>query len=98
MMVHSVFFWLRTDLAPAAISEFESGLASLTKVPVVRHGFWGRPAGTDRPVIDRTYSYGLTLAFENRAGHDAYQEDPIHLAFVMRNKGKWNDIKIYDFE
>jgi hypothetical protein len=98
MMVHNVFFWLRADLTPAAVKEFEAGLASLTKVPAVRHGFWGRPAKTDRPVIDRSYSHGLTLAFENIAGHDVYQEHPIHLAFVMKNKDKWTDIKIYDFE
>jgi hypothetical protein len=98
MMVHNVFFWLRADLPAEAIKEFEAGLASLVKVPAVRHGFWGRPAKTDRPIIDRTYSYGLTLAFENLAGHDVYQEHPIHLAFVMNNKSKWTDIKIYDFE
>ena len=98
MMLHNVYFWLRHDLSPAEIAEFEAGLASLTKVPSVRHAFHGQPSSTNRPIIDRTYAYGLTLAFDNLAGHDAYQVHPIHQAFVDKNKAKWTTVKIYDFE
>lgn len=97
-MVHNVFFWLRPDLTPEQVREFEAGLDSLLKIPSMRRGFWGRPSSTNRPVIDRSYSYGLTEVFDNLAGHDAYQEHPIHLAFVERNKNKWTDVRIYDFE
>ncbi|MFM8334667.1 MAG: Dabb family protein [Opitutaceae bacterium] len=32
------------------------------------------------------------------AGHDAYQVDPLHLAFVERFKTFWNRVQIYDAE
>jgi len=98
MMVHNVYFWLKTDLSPAQIEEFEAGLESLLSIPSMRHGFWGRPSSTSRPIIDRSYSYGLTEVFDDLAGHDAYQEHPVHLDFVEKNKDKWTTVKIYDFE
>ena len=98
MFVHNVIFWLRKDLSDASVKEFEAGIAMLAKLPSVHHGFIGKPAATDRPIIDRTYSYGLTVVFDDLAGHDAYQVHPDHLEFVEKNKGKWATVKIYDFE
>ena len=98
MMVHTVLFWLRKDLAKQELAEFHRDLSTLPGVPSVRHGFIGTPSPTDRPVIDSSYSYGLTLAFDNLAGHDAYQTHPTHLAFVERNKDKWTRVQIYDFQ
>lgn len=98
MFVHNVFFWLRKDLSPDSVREFEAGIAMLSKLPSVKHGFVGKPAATDRPIIDRTYTHGLTVVFDDLAGHDAYQVHPDHLVFVDRNKDKWASVKIYDFE
>lgn len=98
MLVHNVFFWLKPGLTPAETAEFEEGLNSLLSIPAVRHGFVGRPSSTNRPIIDRTYSYGETFVFDDVAGHDAYQEHPIHVAFVEKNRDKWETVKIYDFE
>jgi hypothetical protein len=47
-------------------------------------------------VIDRTYTYGLIVAFEDAAGHDAYQSDPVHDEF-RGLKDLWTQVKIYDF-
>lgn len=98
MLVHNVFFWLKPELTPAQVAEFERGVKTLLTIPVVRHGFIGRPSSTNRPIIDRSYTFGLTLAFDDLAGHDTYQDHPIHLAFVDGNKDKWSTVKIYDFE
>ena len=98
MMVHNVFFWLRNDLTSAQVKEFVAGITMLATLPSVRHGFTGRPSATDRPIIDRTYDYGLTVVFDDLAGHDAYQIHPDHLVFLEKNKDKWATVKIYDFE
>jgi hypothetical protein len=98
MMVHNVYFWLRKDLTPAEVKAFEKGVATLTKLPSVRHGWIGKPSSTNRPIIDRSYSYGLTVVFDDLAGHDAYQVDPDHLVFVNEHKDKWSTVKIYDFD
>jgi hypothetical protein len=98
MFVHTVFFWLKPGLSPEAKDRFVKGVNSLLAIKNLVHGSVGTPAETDRPVIDRSYSYGLLTVFENKAGHDAYQVDPIHLAFVESCKDCWESVKIYDFD
>lgn len=96
MFIHSVYFWLRNDLTREERARFVDGVNSLTDIESVAHGHVGTPASTDRPIIDRSYSYGLVVAFEDEAAHDAYQVDPIHDRFRDECGDLWNDVKIYD--
>jgi hypothetical protein len=98
MFVHTVYFWLRPDLSPADRAAFTAGVESICRTPSVRHAWHGAPAATDRPIIDRTYSWGLTVVFDDLAGHDAYQDHPVHLRFVEQHREKWTKVQIYDFE
>ena len=97
MFVHTVYFWLHNDIPQADVARFAEGLRSLTTIESVRFGHFGTPAATDRPIIDRTYSYALVVAFEDEAGHDAYQVDPVHDRVRETLSSCWVDIKIYDF-
>jgi hypothetical protein len=97
MFVHTVYFWLKPDITEAEKAEFVKRGTAISKLASVKHGWFGVPADTDRPVIDRTYSYGLAVVFDDAAGHDAYQVDPIHDAFRELH-GLWTQVKIYDFE
>lgn len=94
--IHTVFFWLRADLDSAALTEFEAGLSSLNAVETVVQLFWGKPAGTEREVVDGSYDYNLTIHFEDAAGQAAYQPDAIHNKFVEQNKDKWVKVQVYD--
>ena len=96
MFLHSVFFWLRPDLQPSQVSEFEAGVRQLMAIETVRFRYLGTPAATDRPVIDRSYSYQLVVGFDDLAGHDFYQQVDIHLAFIQRFAGYWHKVQIYD--
>ena len=96
MFVHTVFFWLRRDLSAADRAAFERGVATLATVPGTRHFWAGTPANTTRPVIDRTYDFGMTTVFADAATQDAYQEHPIHLAFVKDHSAKWIRVVVYD--
>ena len=95
--VHCVYFWLKDGLSDDAITQFTDGLASLVGIDTVRHGYFGTPAGTDRPIIDRSYSYALVVVFDDAAAHDAYQDHPTHDAFRDTCSHLWTDVKIYDF-
>jgi len=97
MFVHCVYFWLKPGITAEEEQTFLRGAESLTKIQSVRYGWCGKPAATDRPVIDRTYSYGLVVAFDDAAGHDAYQVDPVHDAFRDLHD-LWVTVRIYDFE
>jgi hypothetical protein len=94
--VHTVYFWLKDGLTDAELGLFVEGLESLIGIETVQHGFYGTPAGTDREIIDRSYSYGLVVVFDDVAGHDAYQVHPVH--DVFREKSHlWTAVKIFDF-
>ena len=96
MFVHSVYFWLRDDLSPADRAKFVDGIRSLTTIPDVQLGVIGTPAGTNREIIDTTYSYALVVTFADAAGQDAYQVHPVHDAFRENCGGSWKKIVIYD--
>jgi hypothetical protein len=97
MLVHSVFFWLKPDLTEAQRAEFVRGVESLKGIRAIKQLFIGQPAPTEkRPVIDDSYSYALTVIVADVAGHDAYQVDPLHLAFVQNCKHLWTRVQIYD--
>ncbi len=97
MFVHCVYFWLKPGLDEASVQAFERGLQSLVEIPDVRFGSWGTPADTDRPIIDRSYSYGLICAFDDADGHDAYQVHADHDTFRETCSGYWQQVRIYDF-
>jgi hypothetical protein len=98
MFVHHVFFWLREDLSDADRQKFEKGVSSLLQIEHVLSGDVGRPAATDRPVIERSYSYSLLLVFQSQAEHDAYQPHPVHKKFVEECSSLWSKVLIFDSE
>ncbi len=98
MFTHCVFFWLKKDLTAAQLAGFDTAVKTLTKIPGVVTGTVGHPATTNRPVIDRSYSYGLMLVFKDLAGHDAYQVHATHDAFHTKYVKYWDRVQVYDFE
>lgn len=98
MFIHSVYFWQQDGLSADEVARFEAGLRSLTTIDGVRHGWVATPADTDRPVIDRSYTYALVVVFDDRAAHDAYQTDPVHDAFRDTCAPFWKRVLIYDAE
>lgn len=100
MLVHTVVFYLRGDLTESQKTEFrKEGLESLRLIGSVRELHVGTPAAIPpRPVVDASFSFAITVLFTDVAGHNAYQVDPLHLAFVNRFKGHWTKVQIYDAE
>ena len=98
MFVHHVFFWLKEDLNSQDVRKFEEGVSSLLPIEHVHLGEIGKPAKTNRPVIERSYSYSLLLVFNNQAEHDSYQVHPTHTAFVENCSHLWTKVLIYDSE
>lgn len=97
MLVHSVYFWLKPDLTDAQRAEFRASIETLKKIPSIEVAYIGVPAGVpDRPVIDKSYSVGLTVLCKDVAAHNAYQVDPIHLEFIAKCKTYWARVQIYD--
>ena len=99
MLVHSVYFWLKKELTPRQVADFRDGLESLRGIAAAEQMYIGTPSDTPpRPVIDDTYSFALVVVLTDVAGHDAYQDDPLHKDFLHRFSGHWDHVRIYDFE
>jgi hypothetical protein len=98
MFVHHVFFWMKHDITPGGIDTFERSVSTLPTIDVVKFGDVGKPAGTNRAVIERSYSYSLLLVFEDQSAHDEYQVHPIHLKFVEDCSQLWERVLVYDSE
>ena len=98
MHIHNVYFWLEDDLDKEALNSFEQGLKSLCVISDVKSGFFGKPAKTDRDVVENSYTYGLVLMFEDLNAHDTYQSSPVHEQFIAEHRSKWILAVVHDIE
>lgn len=98
MHVHTVFFWLKEETSPEDRKSFEAGLSDLSSDPNVLEKHIGKPALTDRPVIDSSYDYGITFTFNDLDAHNVYQAGQAHLGFLDNCAGMWSRVQVYDLE
>jgi len=96
MLIHTVLFWLRKDISSSEREDFKAALDSLKDIPSAAAVYVGSPSPTPaRLVIDASYDFCLTVLLEDMAAHDAYQQSPLHQAF-LENKELWERVQIYD--
>lgn len=96
MFVHHVYFWLKNPQSIEDKAKLVAGLEKLSKVKNIDMFHIGQPAGTNREVIDTSYSVSWLLIFKDKAAQDAYQVDPIHLKFVEECAPLWQKVVVYD--
>ena len=64
---------------------------------LVAGGRWTVPAKVmERPVIDQSWDYALTMQFKNIEDHDAYQVDADHNVFIGTFKDWWAQVQVKD--
>jgi Stress responsive A/B Barrel Domain len=99
MLIHSVYFWLKSELTAAERAHFKAEVGKLAAVGSISQVYIGEPASiAERAVTDRSFDVALTILFADGPSHDAYQVDPIHVAFVNGNKDSWTKVQVYDSE
>ncbi|CAL1521022.1 Dabb family protein [Chitinophaga sp. MM2321] len=96
--VHVVNFYLKPGLSQEDVLRFEAGVSSLHTIDEIKIFNVGKPAITDRPVIDKSYSYCLLCVFNDITAHDIYQVHPVHLHFIETCKQYWDNVVIFDSE
>lgn len=96
MFVHHVYFWLKNPGSREDLAKLQEGLQKLSKVKAIRMFHIGRPADTNRDVIDRSYSISWLTIFDSGEAQEQYQQDPIHLAFVSEYSSLWSKVVVYD--
>lgn len=98
MIAHHVLFWLKADTTADQKTAFRKSLETLAGVESIKTLHIGTPAPIERPVIDTTYTFSLTVFFDDLAGHDVYQTHPLHLAFLDGFRVYFDKVVIYDAE
>ncbi|MEZ2337708.1 Dabb family protein [Mucilaginibacter sp. RCC_168] len=98
MIVHHVLFWLKADTTADQKIAFRKSLETLEGVESVKTLHIGTPAPIERAVVDTTYTFSLTVFFDDLAGHDVYQTHPLHLAFLDEFRVYFEKVVIYDAE
>lgn len=96
VFIHHVYFWLSNPDSADDLKKLIEGLQKLSKVKTIKMFHIGKPAGTNRDVIDSSYAVSWLLMFNNRADQDSYQTDPIHLKFVEECQHLWKKVVVYD--
>jgi len=95
--VHTVLFWLKNPESKEDKASFEASLKKFLKSSAyIKTMHLGVPASTNRPVIDTTYSYCLSLSFTSKKEHDKYQEEEVHKVFIRESENLWKKVLIYD--
>lgn len=96
MFVHHVYFWLNNPSSKEDLNKLVEGLTALSKVKNLKMFHIGKPADTNREVIERGYAISWLCVFENKEEQDKYQVDPIHLKFIDNYKQLWSKVIVYD--
>lgn len=94
--IHHVYFWLNNADSAEDKKKLVEGLQKLQKVKTIKMSHIGKHAGTNRDVIDGSYSVSWLLVFANLADQESYQTDPIHLKFIDECKHLWKKVLVYD--
>ena len=96
LFIHHVYFWLKNPGSKEDLDKLVAGLRTLSKVSTIQQHYIGKPADTNRDVIDRSYSVSWLLFFKNKEDQDKYQVDPVHLKFVEQCSALWSRVTVYD--
>lgn len=96
LFIHHVYFWLDNPDTSDDRAKLIEGLKKLTKVTAIKTFHIGKPADTNRDVIDTSYSISWLLTFDTKENEASYQADPIHLKFEEECKHLWKKVVVYD--
>ena len=96
IFIHHVFFWLKNPDSKEDEAALIAGLKKLSKVETIRSFHIGKPADTNRDVIERSYSISWMLIFDNLEDEETYQPHPLHKKFVEECSHLWKKVVVHD--
>ena len=99
-MEHHVYFWIKEELKTEGNKKaFEKSLAKLIEIEGSISAKWAIPAAVEnRPVVDNSWDYAISIIFESVKAHDAYQDHPDHHVFIEENRHLWERVLVTDLD
>lgn len=96
MFIHHVYFWLKNTGNVADYEQLRDGLKLLTSIQPQVLAHIGVPAGTNRSVIDSSYTFSLLMIFKTADDEANYQTHPTHDNFRNNYSHLWSKVVVYD--
>lgn len=97
VLLHQVFFWLKTPGAKADRDQLIAGLKALKAIEVIQKLHVGVPASTEkRDVVDNSYDVSELMVFKSVEDQKRYQDHPLHQKFVADCGHLWSKVVVYD--
>lgn len=96
IFIHHVYFWLKNPNSAVDADKLAEGLLKLSAVKTIQRFHIGKPADTNRDVIERGYALSWFVEFKNATDQASYQTDPIHLKFIEDYSNLWSKVIVYD--
>ena len=96
IFIHHVYFYLKNPNSKEDYNKLVEGLNGMARIKNFKMVHIGKPADTNRDVIERGYAVSWLCIFENAEEQAKYQVDPIHLKFIDECKHLWSKVVVYD--
>ncbi|MHC8950050.1 Dabb family protein [Sphingobacterium hungaricum] len=97
VILHSVYFWLKTDLTEDERADFLNFFKALNSIPNVRFLTYGAPAPTNpRPVVENSFDYNLIVTFDKMENLNVYETHPTHLKAIEDYSKYWTKVMVHD--
>ena len=94
--VHHVYFWLNNPESRADYDDLVAGLKKLSAVTTIGSFYIGKPADTNRDVIDRSYSVSWLALFANKADQDSYLVAAVRMQVIEDCEQLWRKVFVYE--
>ena len=96
LIVHHTLFWLKNPESVEDRDTLVTNLKTLEKIEYHRT-LIGVPLNTiEYEGTDSSYDVSIVTYFDNADGRVAYQNNPVHRAFIEKCKGLWKKRVSYD--
>ncbi|KIO54483.1 Dabb family protein [Flavobacterium hibernum] len=94
---HYLLFWLKPELTPNQVKDFQNFFEGLKKLPYVKNVRYGGPANSSpRPVMDNSFTYNASMEFDSLEDLETYGKLDEHLALVAKYKPFFNKMMVHD--
>ena len=98
VLVHTAYFWFKATATPEQVKAFKEDTERLRDIEQVKALYYGAPAATDRPVVEKSYDFAVVVHFENLAAHDIYQAHDIHQNLLKNHSALWERVMVTDVD
>lgn len=94
--IHTAYFWFKEEATKEQIEAFKKDSERLAEIKTVKFFHAGKPAPTNRPVIENSYDWAIIFHFKDLEDQDFYQKASLHLEMIEKHQAIWEKVMVTD--